>query len=201
MQITAEAGVLSVYRPAREEISSSPGNVRAPQYRPAREGKAGQYRPLAQGLRDLKAQDTGIPTSRASLKCVEKDQFRSEGAVMGVRGGPAARTGAESNPTGAETWASSRAILTSRAQLEYRPCGLSVIIPRLVTDHTGKREDELRRVARGTDKPKPRIPTLQGKNTDPVGKTGTVIVADKPQERPSERSHGTRAWNFLGYQG
>jgi hypothetical protein len=84
----------------------------------------GEYRPLAQGLHDLKAQHTGIPTSRASLKRVEKDQFRSEGAVMGARGGAgppgAARTGAKSNPTGAETWANSREIPTSRARTRRR---------------------------------------------------------------------------------
>jgi hypothetical protein len=58
----------------------------------------GEYRPLAQGLHDLKARDTGIPTSRASLKRVEKDQFRSEGAVMGARGGAGRRGTARGRP-------------------------------------------------------------------------------------------------------
>src|SRR5215210_2659557 len=71
-----------------------------------------------------------------------------------------------------------------------RPTGIPTLWgkrhhPRLIIDPAGKREDGLGRVDRGTDKLKPRIPTLQGKNTGPVGKLGTVISADKPRERPS----------------
>ena len=109
---------------------------------------------------------------------------------MGTRDDRDQADSAKSTATEAEMQASSPAIVTSRAQPEYRPCGVSVFTARLITDPAGKREDGLGRVARGTDKPKPRIPTPRGKNTDPVGKPGTMIAADKPRERLSARSHG-----------
>ena len=124
------------------------------------------------------------------MERVEQDRSRAESAGMGTRDDRDQADGAKSKATEAEMQASSRAILTSRAQPEYRPCGVSVFTARLITDPAGKREDGLGRAARGTDKPKPRIPTLQGKNTDPVGKPGTMIAADKPRERLSARSHG-----------
>jgi hypothetical protein len=131
-----------------------------------------------------------IPTSRARMERVEQDQSRAESAGMGTRDDRGQADSAKSKATETETQASSRAILTSRAQPEYRPCGVSVFTARLITDPAGKREDGLRCVPRGPDNPKLRIPTPQGKIPTLRGKFGTVIATDMPQERPSERSHG-----------
>jgi hypothetical protein len=96
-----------------------------------------------------------IPTSRARMERVEKDQSRAESAGMGTRDDIDQSDSAKSKATEAQMQASSRAILTSRAQPEYRPCGVSVFTARLITDPAGKREDGLGRVPRGPDNPIP----------------------------------------------
>jgi hypothetical protein len=124
------------------------------------------------------------------MERVEQDQSRAESAGMGTRDDRGQADSAKSKATETETQASSRAILTSRAQPEYRPCGVSVFTARLITDPAGKEKMGCgARLARPTIRNREyrphreRIPTLRGK-------FGTVIATDMPQERPSERSHG-----------
>jgi hypothetical protein len=72
------------------------------------------------------------------MERVEQDQSRAESAGMGTRDDRGQADSAKSKATETETQASSRAILTSRAQPEYRPCGVSVFTARLITDPAGK---------------------------------------------------------------
>jgi len=139
-----------------------------------------------------------IPTSRARMERVEQDQSRADSAGMGTRDDRDQADSAKSKATEAEMQASSRAILTSRAQPEYRPCGVSVFTARLITDPVGKREDGLGRVARGADNPKPRIPTPRGKNTDTVGK---MRYRDRDRHAPGETVRALPWRSSKGFQG